>query len=425
MHTPYAETIFTPHPLKIEEESETSPSAVDSKARLDILDELGEEVPDDGEFQYEEDTYSYKARPLLSAIDPESILDALEAVDEAEYDESALTALEYIGLQVRKALWYPQNQEELDRFGVTRPVPLEALTGKQVAGCFGFTIVASECADAAGIDHWIGFANHHSVIIFPSEDQDSIHLIDPLSPELSQDLQHSIATGSTEIEDMKEFGRSVVELNTLNIVHRAKGEDIELLREHDWLTYNRTAQDNPNLTNYIDGDLGRVKNHASKFKLIMSIFNSTEGRQVVQDYLGFKIAYDKQDYVRAASRIQSLRGVYPDVDARNHHTEIKKIVFELAKAEQVALARRVIDSYFESFVILEKDSRFTEAQGDVLRVLGREAQDIDSVLNAIYCYEAVRDKVKFPTSNSEAIKGKLDKTIRLYKDLRLHEKSGS
>lgn len=378
--TPHAEKIVAPHPLR-----QTA------------------EIP----------------QPLLAVIEPEAIIEELESVDDPMYEEAALTATDFICSQVRSALWYPEKargRDDFERFEVTAPVPLSALTEKQVADCFGFTIVASECIDSVGIDHWIGFANGHSGLLLPSEEGQGLHFVDPLSPVLSQDLQHSLVSGSTVVEDMSRYGRSAVELNTFSLAHRARGDDFDLLKEHPWLIFKRSEDTVTREFEYPD-DYGSHREPDSlrpaRLKVLMSVYKPADGRQMLQEYNAFQLAYNQGDFVGAAARVQGMRGSFPQVDARRNHTEIKKIVSELGKHDMVAYARRVMDSYFESFVLMDGDSRFKMAEGDALRVLAREGQDLESAQQAIMRYEATLDPNKYPHAYKETAKAKLAKAVKL------------
>jgi len=366
-------------------------------------------------------------QPLLAIIDPESIGETLQRVAPADYDEMAVAATDFIASQVRAALWYPErkgDRNDFKRFDVDSPVPIAELTEKQVADCFGFTIVTSECMEIAGINHWVGFANGHSVLLYPIDEGRVLHMTDPLSHVLSQYLEHSIASGASVPEDMRRYGRSAVELDTRSLVSQSRGDDVELLKEHYWLMFQRG--DTP-VEEYFEEPrfFGGKKIRPSHFKILMSIFNAAEGRQILQDYNGFELAYNDGDYLTAASRIQSMRGIFPNIDARRSHAEIKRVVAELGRHEQTALARRVLDSYFESFVLLENDSRFKVAHGDALRILAREGRDPDAAQAAIDQYYAALDRDRYPKAYREMVRGKLAKAVELCAALETGEIPGA
>lgn len=347
--------------------------------------------------------------------------------DREEYEENALAAAHIICSQVREALWYPESKKDFEALGLEEPVELADLPEAQAGDCFAFTIVASECLEMTGIDHWIGFANGHATILLPTEGGRRLHLTDPLSPVLSQDLQHSMVRGGSRdhsvVDDMEEFGRSAIELNTLSLALRARGDTAELLGEHTWLTFRRGGDQNvavglERAQAIMTGrdPYGREL-HPSRSRVFMSVFLPEDGRQMLHDYDDFQHAYRRGEYLDAAGILYDRLGnAYPDLDARQSHVRVKTVVRELAGNGAANYARKLLDEYFESFAIMADDSRVPEAHADCLSIVAREAGDSAAAGEAAEIYRQVLDYRK---SYREAVEGKLSKATALVARLHL------
>lgn len=351
---------------------------------------------------------------LVAMVDPEAIKDELQMIDSIEdYEESVLAATEFITAQVRETLLYPEKTAErndFETYSVSVPVDLGVLREKQVADCFGFTIVSSELMDEAGIEHWVGFVNGHSVILLPTEEGKKLHLVDPLSPAFGQDLQFSMVSDGSFNDDMAQYGKSAIELNTLTIAQRAKGNTQEQIDANPWLVFKRNPG-NTYFTPVDDSDRSFDRRHYQAF---MSVYRPVDGRNMLQNFNKFELAYKAQDYLGAAACITRLGGSFPDVDARREHPDIKKIVTELAKDKNPRLARLVLQLFFESFNLISDDSRFHERYGDYLRVVARDAKDAESAQQAVDEYDTA---LTFPNAYHATIEAKIGKAGMLLAQL--------
>lgn len=357
---------------------------------------------------------------LSAVIRYQGFHDELGAIhDRGDYEENALAASHIITSQVREALWYPETSKDFEALEIEQPISLKALPEKQAGDCFAFTIVSSECLEIAGIDHWIGFANGHATVLLPTEESQGLHMNDPLSPVLSQDLQHSMVSGGSGdysvADDMRAFGRSAIELNSLSLASRARGDTIDLLAEHPWLVFQRgphavnrygLAQD------IVSGrDVYGRELHPSKSRIFMSVFLPEDGREMLHDYDEFQRAYRDGEHMDAASILYSRLGDgYPDVDARQSHSRVKEVVRMLAQNGSAIYARALLDEYFESFVLMAEDSRVAEAHADCLIIVAREAGDPDVATEAAGMYSSV---LRHNRAYRDAVAGKLAKATRL------------
>lgn len=364
---------------------------------------------------------------LSAVIKHQGFEDQLGAIDDrAEYEENALAAGHIICSQVREALWYPEEMEDFKALEIKPPISLAHLPDKQAGDCFAFTVVASECLEITGIDHWVGFANGHATLLLPTEESEQLHLTDPLSPILSQDLQHSMVTGGSDgysvNDDMEEFGRSAIELNSLSLATRAKGDTVGLLSRHPWLMFTQDGGLDPYVVQeraqaIVHGEDSRGQAlHPSKSRIFMSVFLPEEGRRVLHDYDDFQRAFHSGEYLDAAAAVYRMRDSYPDLDARQSHASIKTVTRELAKSGNVQYARKLLDRYFESFTLMADDSRVPEAHADCLASVARESGDSEMAAEAADIYRAV---LKYDKAYKGAVAGKLAKMTALIARLHL------
>jgi hypothetical protein len=369
-------------------------------------------------------TLETESEKLAAIIRNEGFGEQLAAIkDPFERQENALAAAHVIGSQVREALWYVEPRD-FKRFDIQDDVvSLDHLRGKQAARCIGFAVVASECLEMSGIDHWVGFANGHSTILLPTEGGARLHLADPLTAVLSQDLEHSMVTAGYSdrsiADDMEEFGRSAIELNTLSMATRARDNTVELLRDHPWLMFTRG-----------DGEYGRQQLaqdmvvgqdpygkpvHPSRARIFMSLFLPEDGRQLLHDYDALRTAYSRGELVDAAGILYDrIADAYPDLDARQSHRWVKDIVRKLSTEGNANYARKLLERYFESFVLMADDSRVPEAHADCLRIVAREAGDPDAAREAAAIYEKV---LGYDRAYKGAVSKKLAKTTVLAEGL--------
>lgn len=372
---------------------------------------------------------------LSSMIRHQGFREQLAAIDDrAEYEENALAAAHIILSQVREALWYVEPYE-FEKFGIEGDVvSLAELPEKQVARCFGFTVVGSECLEMTGIDHWIGFANGHSTLLLPTDEGVRLNMADPLSPVLSQDLRHSMVTGGskdhTVNDDMAEFGRSAIELNSLSLAARARGNTVKLLGEHTWLMFKRGevpdqfAHERTAEGLVLGGDAVGQTVHPSRARIFMSVFLPEEGRRMLHGYDEFRKAYSEGELLDAAGILYNKVGTaYPDLDARQSHAKVKAITRELARIGSANYARKLLDQYFRSFELMAEDSRVPEAHADCLTAVAREAGDVQAANEAAEIYEVVLRS--YPKAYKEAVQGKLDKVVRLAATLSIVPQSAS
>ena len=389
----YIEALQTPHPLKTASEAE---------------------VP----------------RPLIEVLGTDAVKEELAAMERSRpelYDEAVVKAADYVIGAVRKALWFPKTdrrggQNDYERYELPHPLPVGRMTEGQFATCAGYTIAGSEGLELAGITHWVGFVNGHATLLLPLHSGPSVRLTDPLTPELDQDLRMATVRGSyqkTE-SDLHRYGRAALLINTRRLAKHSSMSLPEAFGRIPWLKYSSeqgAAFEDERYLYEQPGFVGDQDRHnrkmLRKYQVILNIFQADTGRGVLEDYVEFKRELALGDYSSAAHCLKSLSGNYPEIDARESHADVKKLISVLAADGDTEGAKELIEGYFSSFS-LSHDSRIQESQADCLRLLARETGDISAASKARELYErAIRSPHAFRTR----LAGKIGKTAALCDDL--------
>lgn len=334
----YAEKILTPHPLKKQPE------------------------------QY--------ADVLTDTLDLHSVakeLDHLRHTGVAEFDQARIDVADMVSRSVNRALWYPvdgDDSDDYDIYGIEYPITLDSLDD-QFANCYGYTFVTSELLDSAGIEHWIGYSsglmNHAFILLPPANKQtDGVYFIDSLLPQLNHPLDRSIQRSSLRKmrQDIETIGRSAFMLDAQIFSDEINEKYDELSAAYPWLVY---AKDR----SCFHRDTKTSKKYDRKHQLVTTVHSSEVGREVVDWYGRYQQASHLDDYQRAADLISRMQGVYPNIDARQNHTDVHHLVDWLCEHDKQDQALTLIQEYFSSFEF-SHDTRIAEAKADMhMRVANR------------------------------------------------------
>lgn len=391
----YIEALQTPHPLKAADENEGEAS-----------------------------------RLLVDVLDADAVKEELAALESSKpelYDEAVIEAADYVIGGVRKALWFPETdrqggQNDYERYGLPYPLPVGQIAEGQFATCAGYTIIGSEGLELAGIDHWVGFVNGHAAMLLPLRNESAIRLTDPLTPELNQDLEAATVRGSYQKSqsDLRQYGRAALLINTRRLARHSSMSLPEAFKRIPWLKYNsepgaafedeRYLYEQPGFI----GDQDRQNRKLlRKYQVILNVFNADTGRGVLEEYVEFKQELAKGDYPSAAHCLRNLGSNYPEIDARESHADVKKLISALAADGDTKGARELIEGYFSGFS-LSHDSRIQESQADCLRLLAKQTGDISAASKARELYEKA---IRSPHAFRKRLAGKIRKTIALCDNL--------
>lgn len=362
----YSESLITPHPYKHDGQENQQPLHV--AARLDTIREGLESM----------------------AIFGDSIL-----------DEARIDAAQHIAKAVNRALWFPiadEHRDDFAHFGLPKPLSLETIYNAQAANCYGYTLVTSECLEAADIPHWIAYANGHAFNVLPTTNN-RLYLLDSLSPQLNQFLDEALEVGTKESaeRDIKHHGRAAMMLNTLAFGGTLGTDTDTLSHKYPWLTTDSALN---SITTKSEKTAARYR---SKYRLIMSVFEPSSGRGAIENYAELEYAISVNNTDRACMLIENMSGYFPEIDARQDHSQLRTLVTALSPVDpERAIA--LVEEYFSSNFKLTSDSRILEAKGDMLRKIAKAAGNSRAAELAANAYH---ETLQRPKSFRSAILGKL------------------
>jgi hypothetical protein len=303
-----------------------------------------------------------------------------------DYDVAADQTVAAIIGRGRRALRFPASDMMPKSNGETA---FETLAEEQITSCLGYTAVLSECLTEAEIPHYVGFANTHWMVLRPSADGKRLSMADMLSPVFNQDITDMLSKGDpgSIATDITKRKRSAVMLTTLGFQARAQMTMDELDQQYPWLSVAKPLS--PDNHQYTD-DGQRIR---SDHTCILSAYESETGMRVMHEYAYFRSAMAKSNLGDAALRLHNMKGLYPEVDARAPHSEIRKLIKGLCATEEFDLALQTAEDYANSFQVSE-DPRLKELEGDMYRYISKASRDPESARLSYKAYEAAADRCR-------------------------------
>lgn len=220
---------------------------------------------------------------------------------------------------VRRSLQFAPHTAE------AAPLSPEALEGAQETNCHGYTIVASECLEHVGIEHWIGFSNRHSYLLLHDPTSQRLHLIDTPVKELYTEVTGAILGEPLDltVSPNRRIVRGDVVLERSNFT-----ESVQFQLETPW-----------SFASF--GHAGAPQSHDNH--LLLAAYAPKEGRNVLHAYANFYHAYIRQNVDDARDHFREIPGgQYPDIDRRNRLDAPSWLVKQLAHRADIADALEVI-----------------------------------------------------------------------------------
>ena len=288
---------------------------------------------------------------------------------------------------VRETLYFRSTDSSSREFNA------ENIAKYEVANCYGHTIVASECLEKLGIEHFISYANQHTFITLFDRESDRSFMIDVLTKELCCEM--TTAVGFTSSHPLDKFScgelKSQDSLKTDELLKQlpATVNWAEFIDKRPWLMF-------PDRRDYRDG-------YGKFARLQMLTFPSIPGRLLLLDDYSARINLLNGQYEVAAGKIEDLSGIYLDTDPRNNLEEAGKLCRELIKQDSGDLAIQVASAVNDS--LLSGDSSKNRLfLPDVMRKVAKHDRDINLLNEAIRLYKEI--------INSKL----LNEAIRLHKE---------
>lgn len=296
---------------------------------------------------------------------------------EAEYEQSPKTfddtarAATSVASLVRETL----NFATTGHF--SQPLQAEIIAKTEVANCFGHTIVASECLERLGIEHFISYANQHTFVTLFDRQSDRSFMIDVKTRELCCEMTGVIGRENPLNQLYRGQLRAENSLFTDDLLMRqlppsVNSEDFLAVRE--WLRFPDPQSE------HRDSRRGSM--------LQMFTLPSIPGRLLLLDEYNARIDQLHGKYEAAASALVDLPGLYLDVDPRNKLEEMDKLCKQLINQGYDILAIEVARMVNES--LPDDDHSKTKLfLPDVVRRVAKENADIELMNEAIRLYESL------------------------------------
>lgn len=314
---------------------------------------------------------------------------------------------------VSRALWYRNS------YGQKGYSPYDRLLETQETDCYGYTTVLSECLSASGIDHYIGYVNGHALVLVPFSDEKGEHfyLADALAPSLNQIVDKALTNrDSVSIDEQIAMnGRAAIMLDTEVLSLRSGTTVAELADKYPWLKFERTNHKVYSSDKFMGlNEAHEVAHYRAKYSLVLSLFPAERGRAILKDHAEMQAAIRNGDIDTACVKLTAMEGMFPELDARQRHDELRQLVDALCARGEAETAAHYTGSYFGTNFGLSHDSRIPEAKGDIMRKIARHTGLKSAAHMAV---EAYKEAARKPRAFHAALAGKLSAAETLHAQL--------
>ena len=262
--------------------------------------------------------------------------------------------------------------------GPSSPLNADNIAKDEVANCYGHTIVASECLEELGIEHFISYANQHTFITLFDRDSNRSFMVDILTKELCCEITDAIGFGNKDPVEQLNCGelRAKSTLYTDVLLQKLPPSinKSDFVAQREWLMFSDGWD-------YRDG-------FGTKAMLQMFTLPSVPGRLLLLDEYNARIDQLNGKYEAAASALVDLPGLYLDVDPRNNLEEVGKLCKRLIVQGYDELAIEVARMVNESLPD-DDHSKNKLFLPDVVRRVAKKNDDIGLLRKAIQLYESL------------------------------------
>ncbi len=214
------------------------------------------------------------------------------------------------------------------------------LAHREVTNCFGHVIIASECLEQLGIEHFVSYANQHAIVTLFDRGSDRAFLLDVATKELCCDMTEAI--GGSDPLDQLAMGdlRAVNTLYSDELLKRLppSTDREKFVGSRPWLSFD-------------DTDIARFREYRPTDHVLQLLtLPSVPGRLLlVQQYNAARRA-DRGEVDVANEELLELAGIYLDVDPRNNLRELDRLCKKLLQAEKYDEAIKLAAMAAESLV---------------------------------------------------------------------------
>lgn len=304
--------------------------------------------------------------------------------------EDATNAAVLVGHLVRQTLEF----EDMDE--ATPLLTTELIAQREKANCYGYTIVASECLDQIGVEHYVGYVNQHAVVMLFDRTSGSKRsfLLDVATKEFYQETTKAVG-GEDPLDQL--WRGELRAINTLQTSELLRKVDIDdpgkrqkFIRDRFWLSFDKDSR-------HRDDDVYDYLLH-SQLQLIT--MPSVPGREMLRLYHNviINILGNNPDPVAASEDIiDQFAGIYPDIDPRNKLEHAKALRTKLIDRHMGDSALALADVIKASLLPDDtSESRFFK--GETLRKIAKVEGDPKKAAEAIEEYNGL---FELPSDNAE------------------------
>lgn len=286
------------------------------------------------------------------------------------FDDTARAAMSVASL-VRETLDFAPTSNS------SQPLRAEIIAETEVANCFGHTIVASECLDRLGIEHFISYANQHTFITLFDRQSNRSFMIDIKTRELCCEMTGAVGRENPLNQLWRGQLRAENSLFTDDLLMRQLPPSVnreDFLAVREWLRFPDPQSE------HRDSRRGSM--------LQMFTLPSIPGRLLLLDEYNARIDQLNERYEEAAGRIGDLSGIYLDIDPRNNLAEVSKLCKSLINQGRTDLAIEVAIVVNDS-LLPEDYSKNRLFLPDIMRKVARQKNDKSILEAAIHLYEEI------------------------------------
>lgn len=263
----------------------------------------------------------------------ESLLEsrALRAIGVA-YEQSARGFDDMIQAAVGVGALVCRTLDFAPTTALTPPLTSHSLADREAANCFGHAVVASECFERLGIEHFISYANQHAFVLLCDRKSDRSFMLDVATKELYQETTRAIS-GEDIIHQLELGGLRAVNVLDSRVLIRqlpTMASVDEFVSKRPWLSY----------ANLDIGAERWCEPRPRDYLLQLLTLPSVPGRQLLVQQLNATIAVMRGDYAEAHQQLSDLAGLYLDVDSRNKLKVVDRLCRRLVEHK---LGRQAIE----------------------------------------------------------------------------------
>lgn len=350
--------------------------------------------------------------PLREAAAIEEARDYIMRAPEAHKDHAAVEVAVHIQSTVNRALrWDLYEQPLIFHDDFVEP----HIDTSQTTNCIGYTLVTAELLSAAGIRNYFAHMGGHFMNVVPNQasGRPDLYMIDSFKPALSQNMGNSIT--DTTVPDIEEGmadpsqRRGVARIDTARFLSHLNQNPEEFTQREagcTWMYYQKGNALHTN--NYTFG--GEERHYRNRYTRFMTVYSNETGQTVLPAYAAFLGSYGMRDTTIALQATQELAGLFPEIDARADHAEVKHLVRQLTNYDMFTEALDVIQNYCSSFT-LSLDPRLKGLEAGLYCDIADATDDASFRGLAIKAYAEAQERARYRSDTYEGRIGRLRKRV--------------